>query len=268
MNMPATTEIVEPMPQQGTALTPRPALSPAVTPAQMIMVAIERGADVAMLERLMALQERWEANEARKAFVAAFAEFKKVRPVITKNKHVGFKSKRTDTSTNYDHATIDNVCDSLDPALSAHGFTYVWKTDQAEGRVRVTCTLTHVLGHSESVSLEAARDDSGNKNHIQAVGSAATYLSRYTLLLITGCVTRDQDDDGRKGGGGDDDPPISAAQKDELIALMKKAEADTAAFLAHMKVETLDAMPASLFSAGKLVLERRAANRAAKGAGS
>jgi len=56
------------------------------------------------------------------------------------------------------------------------------------------------MGHSESVTLQSATDDSGKKNNIQALGSAITYLQRYTLLSITGLATEDQDDDGKTTG--------------------------------------------------------------------
>ena len=45
----------------------------------------------------------------------------------------------------------------------------------------MTCVVSHRLGHSEENTLTAGRDESGNKNNIQAVGSTITYLQRYTL---------------------------------------------------------------------------------------
>ena len=54
----------------------------AVTPMAMLQVAVEKGASVEQLERLMALQERWEANEAKKEFVAAMTRFKENPRVI------------------------------------------------------------------------------------------------------------------------------------------------------------------------------------------
>ena len=38
------------------------------TPAFVISQAISSGADLDKLEKLLALQERWEANEAKKAY--------------------------------------------------------------------------------------------------------------------------------------------------------------------------------------------------------
>lgn len=226
----------------------------AVTPMAMLQIAIERGADIAMLEKLMALQERWEATEARKAFVAAKAAFTAERPTIIKNKHVGFTSRRTDSSTDYDHATLDNVCDVIGPALSRHGLSHSWETSQNEGKIRVTCILTHERGHSERVWLEAGADTSGNKNSIQAVGSAVTYLSRYTLLAITGLATKGQDDDARLRGYGD---PISAAQKEEIVALLQETNSDVPKFLAYIGATSVDEIPAAKFNQARDALNRK-----------
>lgn len=170
-----------------------PAMPAVMTPAHMLAIAVQQGADLDRLQQLMDLQERWEAAQACKAFAAAVAGFKADPPKITKNKHVRFQT--TKGITEYDHATHDEVCDKISRALAAHGLSHRWNVEQVDGRIRVTCYLTHVAGHSESVQMTSAPDDSGGKNGIQAIGSAVTYLQRYTLLAITGMSTGDADDD-------------------------------------------------------------------------
>ena len=63
------------------------------TPADLLRVALDSNADLDRLERLMRLQQEWEANEARKAYVAAIAQFKKNPPTIFKEKRVNLKKK-------------------------------------------------------------------------------------------------------------------------------------------------------------------------------
>ena len=46
-----------------------------LTPMELLDRAMSSGAGVDVLEKIMALQERWEKNEARKAYVAAFSQF-------------------------------------------------------------------------------------------------------------------------------------------------------------------------------------------------
>jgi hypothetical protein len=160
------------------------------TPNELLRLAVTQGADIDKLAKLMDLQERWEKNEARKAFVAAMNAFKASPPEIVKNKPVAFGT------TNYSYATLDSVCAAIIKGLSAHGISHRWKPEQAGDRIKVTCVLTHEMGHSEETALEAMPDSSGSKNGIQAIGSAVTYLERYTLLAATGLAAGGIDTDG------------------------------------------------------------------------
>lgn len=171
--------------------------SPA-TPADIVLYAMQKGADIAQIEKFMDLQMKWEADQARKAFVSDMAEFKKDPPKITKDKSVGYTNK-DGTFTGYHHATLGNVTGAIVEGLARHGFSHRWDTDQQQGgQIVVTCILTHKQGHSERTTLSAGRDDSGKKNSIQQMASTVTYLQRYTLLSATGVATNDQvDDDGR-----------------------------------------------------------------------
>ena len=225
----------------------------AVTPMQMLQIAVERGDDLDKLSKLMDLQERWEKREAEKAFVTSLNAFKKSPPTITKNKHVSFATRGGD-KTEYDHATLDQICEVIGGALSDHGLSHRWEVDQAEGMVCVTCVLTHELGHSERVTLRAGADQSGGKNSIQAIGSTVTYLERYTLLAATGLAAKEQDDDGRTAESAS---PISPEQKEELIALLRDSESDTRAFLKYVGASAIDEIPASKFNDARAALVRK-----------
>jgi hypothetical protein len=179
----------------------------------IIQYAIERGAGIDTIERLIALKRQEESDAARRAYNAAFNAFKASPVHINKNKHVDFTGK-TGLRTNYKHATLDNVCDVIGAALAQHKLSYRWETKQDGVKITVTCILSHELGHSESTSLFAEPDQTGNKNSIQAVGSTVTYLQRYTLLALTGMATTDQDTDGR----------ITPAQAEQMPAVSEEQE--------------------------------------------
>lgn len=169
---------------------------PSMMPVQsdLLSLAIKEGAGVDQLEKLMELQERHEAKEARRAYVVAMTAFKADPPKIEKDAKVSYEAKGR--MTEYKHATLANVTDKVNTALSTHGLSAAWETKQDEKGIEVTCKITHILGHSESTSLKCGADDSGGKNRIQAVGSTVTYLQRYTLLSLTGLATAEMDDDG------------------------------------------------------------------------
>lgn len=223
-----------------------------VTPMQMLQVAMERGADLDRLQQLMDLQQRWEANEARKAYVAAMAAFKANPPEILKGKHVKFTTTRG--ITEYDHATLADVCAAATKGLADVGISHRWDVTQEGSKVTVACILTHSLGHSERVQMTAGADDSGGKNAIQAIGSAITYLQRYTLLAATGLAARDQDDDGRSAEPAE---TISEHQVAELEALIEDVGANKAAFLKYLKVDALAEIHVNAYRTAVSALENK-----------
>lgn len=190
---PAVAQAAAPAPQ-------RTALATA-TPGDLLRIAVENNADLDRLEKLMQLQERWEANEARKAFVTAMAAFKREPVEIYKRKQVGYKTREGDF-VGYKHAELSDVTAAIAPAMAKHGLSFDWDIHQGNGMITVDCVVTHVMGHSKMVTMSGAPDNSGKKNLIQQAASTITYLQRYTLLAATGMSTKDEDDDGAGGADG------------------------------------------------------------------
>jgi hypothetical protein len=184
------------------------------SPAALMMQAAQSGMTPETIEKMMDLQLRFEAEQARRSFVSDFALFAAERPSVYKNKEVKFGN------TKYTHATLDNLVDTVGPVAAKHGFSHSWDTKQDGKRVRVTCTLRHRLGHSESVTMEADFDSSGQKNSIQQMGSAFTYLRRYTYEAVTGAATSDEFDD---NGVGADSKGVTAINPELLDAAREAA---------------------------------------------
>ncbi|KVQ87314.1 hypothetical protein WK09_19950 [Burkholderia ubonensis] len=193
---------------QPATLAPQRTAISTTTPSDLLRIAVEGGADIEKLERLMTLQERWEANEARKAFVTAMAAFKREPVEIYKRKQVGYKTREGDF-VGYKHAELSDVTDAIAPAMAKHGLSFDWDIHQGNGTITVDCVVTHVMGHSKMVTMSGAPDNSGKKNLIQQAASTITYLQRYTLLAATGMSTKDEDDD---GAGGADEQHGAGAQ--------------------------------------------------------
>ena len=199
--------------------------------------ALDANFDVAKLQALMDMKERWEANEARKAYVEAMAEFKANAPEILKRKHVRYALK-TGGETNYMHAELADVTDAVVQPLAQAGFSHAWRTQQLDGGlIEVTCTLTHKLGHTESVTLKSSADQSGGKNNIQAIASTVTYLERYTLLMATGLATKGMDDDGQAAG----QPPMDTKDADWIATCEAIDKPQTEADCKAIKAELVKA---------------------------
>ena len=198
----------DPKPVESEAVALERFEGPPPSTAHILALGVRLGADVAVLGTLMDLQERSEANEAKKLFTKAMAAFKSKCPaVLPKDGEVDFTSSKG--RTHYKHATLPGIIQRITALLSENGLSVAWQTEQNNGGVTVSCRVTHEAGHSEAVTLSGPPDDSGNKNRIQQVGSTVTYLQRYTLLAALGLATAEQDDDGH---GASQRPPITAEQ--------------------------------------------------------
>lgn len=160
------------------------------TPAEMISLAVQSGADLEKLEKLLTLQERWEAGEAKKVYNKAMADFKADVPLITKDK--------VNSQYNSKYTSLNNLVNTVNPILSKHGLSASWNVEQ-NGTIKVTCKITHALGHSEESSMSAEADTSGAKNKIQQIKSTVTYLKSVTFESICGLAATDAnlDDDGK-----------------------------------------------------------------------
>lgn len=226
-----------------------------LTPLAMIEKAVASNANVETLERLMALQERYEANEAKKEFDAAIAAAKAEIKPITKNKHVGYTSKRTNDTTDYDHEDLPQIARTVDPILTKHGLSYRYKARQDGLKIEVTCIISHRRGHREETTLDAAPDTSGSKNPLQAIGSAATYLQRYTLKLALGLAAA-KDDDARNVEA---EPPktIDEAQFRLISDLLEQSGADEDAMLAYFKVDGLEMLTQAQYRMAEAMLRKK-----------
>src|SRR5579859_365192 len=161
------------------------------TPTSVLYEAIQRGADVETLTKLLELQERFEKTEARKAFDAAFAAFQAEAPVLRKTKEVSFGPGKTA----YKYTPLDEAIEQYRPIMAKHGLSYKWTQSQSpDGKsISVTCILKHTAGHFETNTLEGPPDTSGSKNPVQSISSGVSYLRRYTFLGVTGGATGDED---------------------------------------------------------------------------
>jgi len=146
-----------------------------------------------MVERMMDMKDRHEANEARKAYVSAMASFKAQPPEILKTAYVA----HTDSW----HAKLGESAEVVNSALGEHGLFMKWITEQTPELITVTCVISHKLGHSESTTMSAPPDTSGKKNVIQSIASSVTYLQRYTMSAILGLVSKDQNQSDNDGNG-------------------------------------------------------------------
>lgn len=224
-----------------------PARQQAMTPGDMLSLAVERGSSVEIMTKLMDLRERWEAGQARKAFDAAVADAKAEIPTIAKNREGHNKTRYADFSA---YAAV------VDPIIAKHGLSYRFRTTQTD-RISVSCILSHRDGHSEENTLSGPADKTGSKNEIQAIGSTLTYLQRYTLIQALGLAATN-DDDAKQASMG---ATISDEQAMELRDLLEATDSDQQKFLAYVRADHLKDIQADKFAGLVAMLKRKEATR-------
>lgn len=215
-------------------------------------VARDPSVNMDKMMQLMEWRKEMVADQRRAEFDEAMASAKAEIPVISKNREVDFTSQKG--RTHYKYEDLAEIARVVSPILAKQGLSYRYRvTSNLNEPVTVTCIVSHRDGHFEEVTLVGGRDESGNKNSIQAVASTLTYLQRMTLKAALGLAASD-DDDGRSADMGE---TISQAQIEELIALADDVGADKARFCKHFKVESFAAIPASRFEAAKALLNTK-----------
>jgi hypothetical protein len=227
----AVMELV-PTEAQPLALAPQSLALAANSPAAMMLAAMDRGATLEQVEKMMDLQERFERREAEKAFFAALSGLRSEAIEVVRRKRVHFTSSKG--TTDYKHAELSDVIEAAQPAMAKHGLSHRWDVKQEARKITVTCIVSHAMGHSINVSLTADPDDTGNKNPIQQVASTITYLERHTLKAALGLSEKGDDDDGQgskgrtaQGGNAPAPVPEALAESGRLASLQGSESLNT-----------------------------------------
>lgn len=271
MNKPAATKTKEPeLFEPGKAAKPakkqavarvKPAPSPAPRPRSMLEVIAEAVAnpacDVEKMKALLDMQERIEANEAKKQFTDAFIALQAALPSIRRDGKIEIREKdsqgrregRVQQATPY--ATFNEIHKALKPLLVSHGFTLAFSTEPSSDltRIMVRGILEHRGGYSRETVFPLPAETSGSKNNVQGWGSSMSYGKRYctiALLNIVSHAEEDRDLDGRAAA----DVQVELVSEDQALKLRDAIEAcgvGTEKFCQKYKIEKVTDLPASLF---------------------
>ncbi len=217
------------------------------SPDELISQAIEKGLDLDKLEKLLTLKERYDANEAKKAYVIALTDFKCEVPDVRRDK----KNKQYNST----YASKGNLLKTITPILSKFGLSASFSyKNLADSLIEVTCKLTHSQGHSEEVSFSAPADTSGQKNPIQQRKSTLTYLEKITFAGILGIESLEEiDDDGNSSGKAVEyiTEKEQHQLRDKLIAKSLKEDE----FCKVMKIESLETLPKDRYKNAEYMIE-------------
>jgi ERF superfamily len=166
------------------------------SPDNMILLALEKGMDIGVIERLMKMKNEEQARIAKMEYLQAMVRFQGVLPDLQKNRKVDYESK-AGGKVKYNYQDLGSIIKMIRKPLEECGLFYRWEQTEKENIVTVVCILSHIGGHEErGAALTGALDTSGNKAGLHAKASTITYLQRYTLKGILGLTSTETDDDG------------------------------------------------------------------------
>lgn len=163
------------------------------SPADMIRMAVSGKADLDKLEKLLALQKDWEANEARKLYASSFATVQANIALVVKTK--------SNPQTHSKYAALEGIIASSKPIYTAEGFAIIFSEGkpEIENAIRICADVLHRSGHKESYYYDVPLDGVGikgnaNMTRIHGKASSTSYGRRYLMCMIWNIPTGDDDD--------------------------------------------------------------------------
>jgi ERF superfamily len=223
-------------PDEHLAIAPQPITNP----LQILSLAVEKGACIETIERLVALHNQMEEREAKASFDEAMnAAQKEMEPVRT---------NADNPQTHSRYATYKAIDKAIRPIYTKHGFSLSFNTeDFGDGNVvKIVCYVARGK-YERKYQLVMPSDGKGAKGgdvmtKTHATGAALTYGKRYLLCDIFNIVIGD-DKDGNAGSFDELSERIewiqNASTMDELKQIFKRAYEAAAAVKDQQAMDAL-----------------------------
>jgi len=162
-------------------------------PSALLTKAVEGGASIDTLERLLAMAKEVRAEQARAAWHSAMADFQADVPEVVKSKIAKVRTK-SGAEYSYQYAPLQDLISAVRPALAKHGLSVVFETNVTKDHVLARCLVGHADGHVQSCEFVIPIDLQSHMNAAQQVASACTYARRYAYMSALGLSPEDDDD--------------------------------------------------------------------------
>lgn len=154
------------------------------------------------------------------------------------------------------YADLAEVLNTVRPVFAKHGLSIVQSTGFDGQHVSVTT----LVGHKDGGYITSVASCVPAKTDAQGVGSATTYLRRYSLAAMAGVA---QEDDDGNAAAHDRKPQarqiakVSEAQRAELQDLIDQTGTEVEKFCRFFRVSSLSDLPAADFDRAKRMLEQK-----------
>lgn len=183
---------------------------------------------ITVLERLVALQERQDAQRRKELFDAALLRVQRAAPRILQNGVMVRRSRDGKDGGTIKFATREDVDAVMRPIYQPEGFTVTWDGPKLPtGHIDVIGRFS-CHGHTEERHWVCSPDDSGGKTPPQATSSTIAYGKRQISKMMWDIVEEGKDQNGASRK--EDVTPISQSQADTLRTLLGDMPNPQAAF--------------------------------------
>lgn len=206
--------------------------------------------NAAVIEKMMALYERNQDRQAVAAYNRAFCELQADMPTVQATAFIPGSNNEVRSR----FAPFPEIMRTVQPYLQKHGFSVTFNQSFDGPRVKVSCTLRHKDGHSETNEFFARIGNGPPKSsEAQADGAVTTYAKRGALCNALNIVV-DHDTDGRA-----DSAKIDAETAAKIRLRLKATKGDEAKFLEFVGAASFEDIFESSMEQIEEVLARREA---------
>ena len=116
------------------------------TPMDLLSLALQKEANIEIIERLAALQERAIAKQAEQSFFRSLHMAQEEAPSVEPNKEV----KTSNGKLMYKYASYEQLDKALRPIYIKHGMAIAFSgAEGPAGKVQVLCCMYHRKGHAD-----------------------------------------------------------------------------------------------------------------------
>lgn len=134
------------------------------------------------------------------------------------------------------YADLAEVLNTIRPVFSKHGLSLIQSTGYDGSLVHVSSILAHAEGGylTTTASCQPAKSDA------QGIGSATTYLRRYSAAAVAGIAQ--EDDDGQAAAHNGKPAPVTAISGRPTDGAWEAMDSESQAFLRKVAAEVIGRM--------------------------
>ena len=150
------------------------------------------------------------------------------------------------------YADLAEVLNTIRPVFAKHGLSLI----QSPGFDGSMASVTTVLAHQSGGYMTSTASCVPAKADAQGIGSATTYLRRYSAAAVAGIAQ--EDDDGNAAAHNKPHAVVNTEQSATIRDLLESTASDTDKFCAAFGVESVDALPVAKYATAVAALNRKA----------